>query len=314
MNILQLEAAPAASLAARLAEFEKCFSYPLGASSRFHISHGADYPRFFRAMGEATCLVAEDDGEVCGTLAIVRRQMQTPDGAEVTMAYLADLKVGSKERYGRTLFHLLNTARSLARGVHGAFGTVMEGTAAVPSRYTGRLGIPRFARLATVAVLHCATMDVAGARVRTASPGSHDGEACYKALSRGRFASIGGTPEVRTSISPVWLIAEGGEACGRLEDTRAAKRLWTMDGQELCSAHLSSFAYRDADSGAGLLRLACDHARQLGYPKLFTTVPQELAETLLSKLAPMPVTQAQAGIFGFGIESGASWNLNTAEI
>ena len=63
------------STAAALEEFEQEFTYPLGEGCRFRISHGGDYLRFFRAMGEATLLVAARDGEITGSLARVERNL-----------------------------------------------------------------------------------------------------------------------------------------------------------------------------------------------------------------------------------------------
>ena len=45
-----------------LARFEEQFTYPLGPGRTLRISHGDDYPRFFRAIGDAACFVAERSG------------------------------------------------------------------------------------------------------------------------------------------------------------------------------------------------------------------------------------------------------------
>jgi hypothetical protein len=54
MIVHQLCSAPSPSQAKALAEFEGQFNYPLGAGRSFRISHGEDYPRFFRAIGKAS--------------------------------------------------------------------------------------------------------------------------------------------------------------------------------------------------------------------------------------------------------------------
>ena len=51
-----------ADVAHALAGFEAGFRYPLGEGATFCISHGEDYRRFFRAMGESVCIVSERDG------------------------------------------------------------------------------------------------------------------------------------------------------------------------------------------------------------------------------------------------------------
>src|SRR5437588_48708 len=88
-----LQDPPAPDLARALEVFEEQFSYPLGPGRTFRISHGADYPRFFRAMGEAAVFVAEREGQVLGTVGAALRRLRTPDGTEARVAYLGDLKV-----------------------------------------------------------------------------------------------------------------------------------------------------------------------------------------------------------------------------
>ena len=75
---------PNATQAGALAEFEGEFSYPLSADRSFRISHGDDYPLFFRAMGAGCSFVASDRGRVLGTLGmsicrlILPRRRPTP--------------------------------------------------------------------------------------------------------------------------------------------------------------------------------------------------------------------------------------------
>ena len=73
MNVHPSSARPGAELALALARFEEQFTYPLGPGRSFRISHGDDYPRFFRAMGEVACFVAERDGVVLGVLGAALR-------------------------------------------------------------------------------------------------------------------------------------------------------------------------------------------------------------------------------------------------
>src|SRR5262249_31385275 len=93
VNVHCLETVPSAALGRALSTFEGQFSYPLGPGATFRISHGEDYSRFFRAIGRATRFVAEEEGRVLGTLAVVIRRLARPDGGEEDTAYVADLKV-----------------------------------------------------------------------------------------------------------------------------------------------------------------------------------------------------------------------------
>ena len=107
----------AGSMDDRLEQFERQFTYPLGPSDSFSISHGSEYLNFFAAMGTATLLVAEDRGEIAGTMVIVRRQLMVRDpdssGSRPTLReahYLCDLKVRPAARSSSALFRLLQTA------------------------------------------------------------------------------------------------------------------------------------------------------------------------------------------------------------
>ena len=79
MTIHELRTAPPPELADALERFEEQFHYPLGSDRFFRISHGEDYPRFFRAMGEGVCFVAERDGEVLGAMGAALRRLALPN-------------------------------------------------------------------------------------------------------------------------------------------------------------------------------------------------------------------------------------------
>ena len=314
MNILRLDDSPGPALSAALQSFEREFTYPLGNSRRFHVSHGDDYLRFFRAIGRARCFVAEDGGAVHGTIAVVRRRVGMPDGSEQEAAYLADLKVRPDACAGRVLLRLVRELQSLEEAPpRAAFGIVMDGTRAVPSSYTGRLGIPLFGVLAKLAVLQCTTLDSRAVGGVTASSAS-DGERLYRRLSHGRFSTPGGAPSERSQMVPEWLCDENGEACGCIEDTRSAKRLWTEEGEEMKSAHLSAFAYLSASAGARLLLEACLRAANQGFGKLFVSVAADDAPAFRRELGTNVIVEAPATIYGYGLAAGQSWNANTAEI
>src|SRR4029077_10210784 len=106
MTLHALRDRPSSELARALAEFDSRFSYPLGPGRSFRISHGEDYPRFFRAMGEAACFVAERQGEVLGTIGCALRRVLSPDGRERDAVYVGDLKVAPPARGGRVLVRL----------------------------------------------------------------------------------------------------------------------------------------------------------------------------------------------------------------
>jgi hypothetical protein len=315
MIVHRLCASPSPELARALDRFEEQFRYPLGPGRFFRIVHGDDYPRFFRAMGEGVCFVAEREERVLGVIGAALRILAMPDGEERPAVYLGDLKIDPLARSGRTLSRLAGAVRQwVGARAEAAFSVVMDGTPVMPTRYTGRLGIPQFAELGKVMVLRLPTSET------RADPGedwittAERGHACYSRLSVGRYASPGGNPAERSEMEPLWLMEPDGHACGRLEDTRRAKRLIADDGVEMQSAHLSCFAYRNLSAGVELLRVALRHAAGRGLPALFVAVAAVEAEAVSQLLAGMDAVLAPATIYGTGLKTGPLWNINTAEI
>jgi hypothetical protein len=314
MIVHQLRKAPAQSLSRALTKFERQFSYPLGSGRSFRISHGEDYPRFFRAIGKAACFVAEEHGEVVGTLGVALRKLRLPDSTEVTAAYFADLKIDPAAYRGRLILRLFDAAKQWALPeATAAYGVVMDGTPITPTRYTGRLEIPRFAKLGQIAILRFSTNGQTDSEFQQNAGPELIGEHEYARLLQGQqLASFGGIPRERSEITPQWLFHDG--ACGRLEDTRRAKRLIDSGDSEMVSAHLSSFAYRDAKSAAALLKTAIARANTLGFPAMFVAINAADAVEILGEMPGIDVVAASATIYGAGLPSNLRWNINTAEI
>jgi hypothetical protein len=315
MIVHPLCVAPPPELAQALNRFEEQFCYPLGPGRFFRIKHGDDYARFFRAMGEAACFVATRETRVLGVIGCALRRLLLPGGEQHPALYLGDLKIDPLARGGRVLPRLAEAGRHwVGTRVEAAFAVVMDGTPVTPTRYTGRLGIPRFEDLGKIVVLRLPT--VADPLRSSADWGTTEerGNACYARLSEGRYACPGGNPVERSEMEPLWLVEPGSRACGRLEDTRRAKRLIADDGVEMRSAHLSCFAYQDPSAGVALLRHALQRASARSLPALFVAVPAPEAETFCRHLHGMDVVQAPATIFGAGLRPGFLWNINTAEI
>jgi hypothetical protein len=314
MIVHQLCSAPPKSLSQALADFEQQFTYPLGPGRLFRISHGDDYSRFFRAIGKAACFVAEEDGLVVGTLGVALRTLRLPNGVDVTTAYFADLKIAPNAYRGRVILQLFKAAKGFTLpAATVAYGIVMDGTRMTPPRYTGRLEIPLFAKLGQITVLRLSTCGQIDPEAQQNAVVTSVGTREYARLLQGRqVASLGGNPKERSEATPQWLTQDF--ACGRLEDTRRAKRLIDTDGNEMVSAHLSSFAYRDAKSAAALLKTALARANTLGFPSLFVAVDAAGTAEILRELPGIEAVSAPATIYGAGLPTNLSWNINTAEI
>ena len=314
MKLLLLDAAPDAALALALRQFEARFTYPLGENTAFRISHGDDYSRFYRAMGESRVVIAERDGDVLGTLAGAVRPLRTPDGGSLTALYVGDLKVIPGLEAGIVLVRLAASLMAWATPrVSAAFGVAMDGTRKTPPRYTGRFGIPAFTELAKIMVLRLVCQPGLE-RNRQRFCTEADGLAIFHALTRGDFAPVSACALERSAIDPQWLCLESGLACGMLEDTSKAKRLFEVGAGELRSAHLSYFAFAAPQDGARLLLHATRQAAVFEYPALFCAVPASRAQALMDALGSAACTAAPATVYGAGLAKDPAWHLNTSEI
>lgn len=314
MNIHRIADAPESELAASLTRFEEQFTYPLGPGRSFRISHGSDYPRFFRAIGDARCFIAERDGEVLGVLCVAVTRVLTAEGAERSTVYLGDLKVAPTARGGRVLIRLAEAAHKWCAGrADCGFGVVMDGTRITPDRYTGRLGVPQFHEVAKIMILRVPT----SINSQT-EPGwetdSSTGIACFAQLSSGRNNTTGGDLAERSEMAPLWLMSPDGCACGRLEDTRQAKRLITDDRSEMIAAHLSCIGYANHAALTKLLGIASRVAAERGFPAFFASVPASEARDVLAALNDPRIVVAPATVFASGFARGEMWSINTAEI
>ncbi len=314
MIVHRIHAAPAPELARALAAFENQFRYPFGPGRTFRISHGEDYPRFFRAMGDGVSFIAMQEGSVIGTLSAAIRRLALPDAGERFVAYVGDLKVARGARRGRAVVALAHAAREWAAPrVDAAFSVVMDGTSATPENYSGRLGIPPLERLGKIVVFQLRTVrEPAGLPAFFTTPAS--GLACHQRLRAGRCTLSDGEPEERSENPPQWLLLPEGSACGRIEDTLQAKRLFADDGAEMRSAHLSCLAYDSVRSGAEIIRTALHSAGPLGFGALFVAIAEPEAASFAAALPEPPLAVAPATIFGTGLAPGPLWNINTAEI
>src|SRR5258707_6654969 len=199
MKISQLSGPPSRELARALADFEAPFTYPLGPGNFFRISHGEDYTLFFRAQGDGACFIAEENGRVVGALGTAVRRLLMPGGTERSAAYFGDLKIAVDSRGGTVLGRLARAAGIWLRPkVEAGFGVVMRGTSRTPEAYTGLARIPGFQPLGEVMVYRLSTLG----KSTKENPNRflttpEAGLACYRRLSRGRYACPTGNAQAR---------------------------------------------------------------------------------------------------------------------
>ena len=313
MTITELTGDPDAQMAAALTCFELEFSYPLGDDARFRITHDGDGWRFFNALGEAAYAVAHDEARVLGVLGAALRRVVCPDGSTVPMLYLGDLKIAVTARGGRALLRLAGAVQQRFHAcTRVAYAVVMDGTAVLPSAYSGRLCIPKFVAVSAFSVLWIRTGATA---VTTATTVATDvGQMCFTDLAAGRYHMPHGDPTQRSLLAPRWLMSADGRACGRLEDTMLAKRLCSTSGEDMHSAHFSCFAYRTLADGLRLLDSALALAAQAGYPMLFVGVDSMDAQRVSQHVSERLRSLAPATIFATGVPHGERWLISTADI
>lgn len=326
MKIRLLAEAPPPKMARSLAQFERRFRYPLGPGRFFSIRHGEDYSRFFRAMGEGASFIAEREENILGTIGVACRALVLPDGSMKNVVYIGDAKVAPEIRGARVLWRLLQAVRSWTiQRADAAYAAVMEGTPILPARYTGRLGIEPFAKLAEVVVLRIPAKKAFVPVRKDWKIDAATGWSFYRKLTQGFARCIGGKPDMRSLAPPQWLAAPNGKAIGLLEDTRRAKRLLEPtrpfscalgDGEslEMNVSHLSHCAWLEDAAGISLLQQALSLSTKHGFDAMFTAVSSTAAEMIVAQLGAEELIQACAGIYGAGLDAGMNWNLNTSEI
>lgn len=310
MNVVAFDGQPEPSLNNRLLEFEQLFDYPLTSSVRFSIKHEPDYSAFFRALGAARTVVAEIDGEVVAVLAsAIRTVVQNQHAHKV--AYFGDLKIHPEFRSGRLLYALASEMKQrLTSDVSAAYAIAMSETAVLPERYTGRVGIPLFRRLHQIKILRieCAHHEDITVQSYKEAEGYH------------HFENVAGPGPIfsktqhtlRSELEPRWFLAPGA-AAAMVEDTRKAKRLFTADGQELLSAHISNLAFTNASDASKVIKACLGYAADAGYPAAFVALDEAQTEALASSLKQLQYEESAATMYATD-PMFSSIRVNTAEI
>jgi hypothetical protein len=160
----------------------------------------------------------------------------------------------------------------------------MDGTPLTPEQYSGRLGIPLFQAVKKVCILRFNTDIFNIGKNEQDEKISHEtGYELYRLLnSEGTLLALSHS-KIRSALEPLWFHSEA-KACGMLEDTRKAKKLFLSAGEELISAHLSYFSFSDALSAADVLRQAILYAREQAYPAVFVALSTSQVELLQEAL------------------------------
>lgn len=297
----------------RLQEFEALFSYPLSSTQFFRIAHGPCYTCFYESQGESFTWIVHTQKDIIATVSSSIRPI-TMKGKQHKVAYIGDLKIHPDHQGGPTLFTIAKTLHLFLRErADFAYGVVMNGTKVVPSLYTGRLGIPSFEDVASIYVLRFDThQDISLAHKATICDPDF-AYRLYQSIHHENGSSYYAAPAlhtIRSQLNPIGLEANQS-ACGILEDTRKAKRLFLNNRNELVAAHLSYFAFKRDVDALRLIQTALYLARSHGFPALFLVLSKIQYKKLESflcdfeeSLATIYATDTLAGLIP----------INTSEI
>ena len=202
----------------------------------------------------------------------------------------------------------------LASTSHACYSVVMAGTGKLPTDYTGRVGVPVFENLAEITILRLAAGGPARKSMNCRMVDALEMQSASERMGLAGYRCGTVKPQCRSRMEPVHFIAGDGDACATLEDTRLAKRLFLDSGEEMVSAHLSSFQYRSAEAAGSLLKNAMEIARLSGCPAVFCAVPTDRILDLRHCLSGLEVIEAPATVYGIGLQRGMEWWMDTAEI
>jgi len=316
-TVMELQSLPSPSMQSALRQFEKQFTYPLSQAGRFSIEHAVDYCRFVQAMGPGRSFIVEKNGIIKAAIATSIRLLKISTGQYLQAAYICDLKTGPEANCGHSLLSAMEAAFIWCKPqAQAAYGVVMQGTAADPALYSGRLGIPHFSPVASVTVLQITLSG--GSRVDTTDKAVIE---TTERASREQFGQIAGgyacqlgTPELRSQLAPVWLTSSGASGC--LEDTRKAKRLISTDGNEILAAHLTNFAYTSATAACKMISAAAEKAKEKKFQSMFVCFPGEDRPEIFHKLTEAGIEALATGatVYGHGLEERQPWFIHSSEI
>ncbi|OGT45698.1 MAG: hypothetical protein A3E82_03345 [Gammaproteobacteria bacterium RIFCSPHIGHO2_12_FULL_38_11] len=297
-----------------LQEFEAQFHYPLGENKSFSISHGEDYSAFYRSMGVPYCLIAEEQNKVIGTFCCALRQIHMRDtNQDKTIVYLGDLKV-SKQKQRTTVYYRL--AEVMFKMIHEktdtAIAMVMDGTRKTPDQYTGKLGLPQFHKLNRHVILRINT-DTNDIDFPVTSVDCDVGSGIYRSMCNENYLQFS-TENIRSNINPIWIVSRDKNACGKLEDTEKVKRLFSDDGSELRSAHLSHFVFANIHAAYELLAAALHTSKLNGFPCLFLCLTEQEYNQLLPVINSFKYDMATATLYSNQDYLNSGLHFNTAEI
>jgi len=314
MKIISVQKSLEKNKMEELQRFEQHFSYPLDKSTNFRIEHGLDYSLFFRSIGQGISFLAEIDRDIVASIGLSKRRVLLPSGEITKALYIGDLKIIPEYRRGKVLWNLVNSATEWIGDTSNALGLVMKGTSLLPNQYTGKAGVPPFEELGKSVLYRLKSSSDHPENISWRGT-QEEVTTIYEKLMKGRMGLIVENPYLRSLASPIWLRSPQGDACGILEDTRKAKRLFRIsDNKEIISTHLGQFTFSSPKAGAELIHQALHLTSKQGIPAMFLALPQDKADEISSLLMTNPEITTTIGVYGNGISKHNYWHVNSSEV
>jgi len=306
------------SLAREIEAFERRIATAYVGGVPTVCDQGRDYTLFWRAIGDGVAFTARDRaGRVVGVCAVARLRLRTPTGRIRSSAYLAHLRVLPECRSGFTIPSLIaRTIPSImARGFAG-IGFSADAAGFDPARVARNLGLPAFLSRGAARLI---TFDTGAPIIGPLASIREEPEPCIRAayaeFTKGFISSRGGTPAMRSTITPLWLIAEDGSACGCIEDYHKARRWRVGETEQIVQSHISFFGWRDLDSAARFVRACICRVREMGVPRLRICTDDAMADDVVEAIGIAPQSVFRWNIFaaGLGRLPDAPWSLHPTE-
>jgi len=316
MNIFPLDYHPDKALAAALRKFELQFRYPLGDTTHFHISHGADYSAFYRSMGSQFSLFIAMEEQVCGVIAVVLRTLRRPDGKQQITAYVGDLKVAPQYQGSGLSAQLMRAALYWAKPrCDTGFAVVMEGTAITPDRYSKIYSLPDFTMTNRQIIVGLPVFKNQTLRQTKAIHADQDSVLkLHQRLCQNAYSLVAETKKQDPEQDEIPLISPCQTACGILKNTRLTKQLINPKHKPMTIEHLSYLAYQTPSAVLPFVHQASTLAAKRGADFLFFSLPRQHTHELLNSIRELKPILAPATIYSHGLEHGSPWFINSAEV
>ena len=305
----------AASLA-----FERSILAPLLGGTPTSYEHPRDYNRFFRAIAEHRSYFARDrsSGSIIGSLTGVAWRLRLPGGGRRRAVYLMRYRIAPAARTGPAMLYLLARIMPFV-ALYGrtTISILQFGHAMKQDKIAAAIGMPGPRRAGAFRVITWNAHRDDGP-----SPGGlleapeRAVRARFAALTSGCIAVAGGKPDLRSAMTPRWLLAADGSACGCIEDYSRALTWRTPEGPRPLEAHVSFFGWTSIEAGSRFFRACMPIAAAAGATRIRAVIDERHADAFIAAVGLPPEADVGWSIMATGGRPfpDAPWVVHPSEI